>query len=275
MAIMTRQRNKGRRLRLPLISTVVACFIYAYLILPSLTVIPISFSENFSLDPAQFSLALYRKFFASHEWLSSMGNSAVIATCTSLIAVMAGIPAAYAFSRGRFRGKNLGQLLVMCPMFVPVIVVALGLYFLGTWLGTVGTRWMLILAHTMYAMPFVVIMILSGLRQVDPGLERVAMMMGASPVRIFVQIVLPQLKIPIFASLLFAFLVSFDEVMIAWFLSGPQTITLPVKMYSSIMWNNSPEIAVVSTLLTVFSFAICIALIALGGGPVQLPGKKR
>ncbi|GAB2899124.1 ABC transporter permease [Paralcaligenes ginsengisoli] len=261
--------TRRKRLRWPHISTLLACFIYIYLILPSLTVIPISFSKDFSLRASSFSLILYRKLFASNEWTSAIAHSVTVAVLASTLAVLAGIPAAYAFARGRFKGKSIAQLMVICPLFVPVIVIALGLYFLGAATGILGTLTILVMAHTMYAMPFVVVMILSGLRQVDPSLERAGLIMGASSLRVFLQIVLPQLYIAIFAGWLFAFLVSFDEIVIAWFVSGPKTVTLPVRMYSSIMWDNTPEIAAVSTLLTLFSFAICLAFVWLGASPLH------
>jgi len=107
--------------------------------------------------------------------------------------------------------------------------------------------------------------VLSGLRQVNPSLEQAGYIMGASSLRVFLQVVLPQIRISVIAGWLFGFLVSFDEVIIAWFISGPQTETLPVRMYSSIMWDNTPEIAAVSTLLTLFSFVICLVMIKVGG----------
>lgn len=259
-------RDSGQqhaRRRIPMFSTFVACIVYCYLILPSLTVIPISFSENYSFS--SFSLALYRRILGSSTWMSSIGHSALVATLASSIAIAAGIPAAYAFSRGRFRGKTAAQLMVICPLFVPVIVIALGLYFLGARSGTLGTLAILVLAHSMYAMPFVVVMVLSGLRQINPSLEQAAYIMGASSLRVFLQVVLPQIRISTMAGWLFSFLVSFDEVVIAWFISGPRTQTLPVRMYSNIMWDNTPEIAAVSTLLTLFSFTICLAMIKIGG----------
>ncbi|MGP1615965.1 MAG: ABC transporter permease, partial [Pollutimonas bauzanensis] len=256
-------RRGVRRNALPAFSTIAAWMVYLYLVLPSLTVIPISFSQGYSFS--SFSLKLYQQLFQSSGWMSSMANSAIIATIASSLAIVAGVPAAYAFSRGRFRGKSIAQLLVVCPLFVPVIVISLGIYFLGAKTGTLGSHSILVLAHSMYAMPFVVVMVLSGLRQVDPSLERAAYIMGASTVRIFFQIILPQLRISIIAGWVFSFLVSFDEVIIAWFISGPDTQTLPVRMYSSIMWDNTPEIAAVSTLLTALSLLICLVMIRVGG----------
>lgn len=256
-------------MRLPRASTVLAGLVYAYLVVPSLVVMPISLSEagEFTLDKSRLSLNLFRQFFGSEAWLAALWNSLQVATAASVLATLIGIPAAYAFARGRFLGRSTVQMLVISPMFVPVIVIALGLYFLAAATGQQGRFSTLVLAHAMYGLPFVVMLVLSGMTQVDPALEKAAMLMGASPARVFLQVVLPQLKIPIFAGFLFAFLASFDEVVIAWFLNGPTTITLPVKMYSSIMWENTPVIAAVSTMLTLLSFAVCLLTMMLGANP--------
>ena len=269
MTAVTAKPSRRIALRLPRASTVFACLVYAYLVVPSLVVMPISLSEagEFTLDRARLSLNLFRQFFGSEAWLAALWNSLQVATAASVLATLIGIPAAYAFARGRFLGRSTVQMLVISPMFVPVIVIALGLYFLAAATGQQGRFSTLVLAHAMYGLPFVVMLVLSGMTQVDPALEKAAMLMGASPARVFLQVVLPQLKIPIFAGFLFAFLASFDEVVIAWFLNGPTTITLPVKMYSSIMWENTPVIAAVSTMLTLLSFAVCLLTMMLGANP--------
>jgi putative spermidine/putrescine transport system permease protein len=269
MTAVTAKPSRRIAMRLPRASTVLACLVYAYLVVPSLVVMPISLSEagEFTLDKARLSLNLFRQFFGSEAWLAALWNSLQVATAASVLATLIGIPAAYAFARGRFLGRSTVQMLVISPMFVPVIVIALGLYFLAAATGQQGRFSTLVLAHAMYGLPFVVMLVLSGMTQVDPALEKAAMLMGASPARVFLQVVLPQLKIPIFAGFLFAFLASFDEVVIAWFLNGPTTITLPVKMYSSIMWENTPVIAAVSTMLTLLSFAVCLLTMMLGANP--------
>lgn len=269
MTAITAKPGRRTAIRLPRASTVLACLVYAYLVVPSLVVMPISLSEagELTLDKARLSLNLFRQFFGSEAWLAALWNSLQVATAASVLETLIGIPAAYAFARGRFHGRSTVQMLVISPMFVPVIVIALGLYFLAAATGQQGRFSTLVLAHAMYGLPFVVMLVLSGMTQVDAALEKAAMLMGASPARVFVQVVLPQLKIPIFAGLLFAFLASFDEVVIAWFLNGPTTITLPVKMYSSIMWENTPVIAAVSTMLTLLSFGVCLLTMMLGANP--------
>lgn len=259
----------------PRIATVLAVFVYVYLVMPSLVVIPISFSPtgDFALDFSDMSVDLYREFFGDPEWTRALTNSLLIALSSSLLATLAGTPAAYAFSRGSFRGKGVVQFVVISPLFVPVIVIALGLYFFSSSLGFRGDRSMLILAHAMYGIPFVIVMMLSGLSQIDRALEKAAMIMGASSPHIFIQVVLPQLKVALAASFIFSFLTSFDEVVIAWFLSGPSSVTLPVRMYSAIMWENTPVIAAISTLLTLMSFAMGMVAVMLGANPAGLKGR--
>lgn len=148
-------------------------------------------------------------------------------------------------------------------MLVPVVVLGLGVYKQFSMFSLVNTVWGLALAHAVLVVPFVIIAVGSGLRHADASLEAVALLMGASRVRIFFQVVLPQIRASVAVSVLFAFLLSFDEVVVAYFISGPQTTTLPVKMYSAIRWEVSPVLAAVSTLLTLISLLVCIGIMAL------------
>ena len=143
-------------------------------------------------------------------------------------------------------------------MLVPAITVALGLYLYLSNFGLSGTTLGLILGHTVVATPFVIVTSMAGLRHVDEDLEKAALILGANRLTTFIKVTLPILRPAIIAGGLFAFLISFDEVVIAWFISQATTITLPVKMYSSIRWEISPVLAVVSTLLTVVSVLICL-----------------
>jgi putative spermidine/putrescine transport system permease protein len=121
----------------------------------------------------------------------------------------------------------------------------------------------LVLAHVMLTAPFLLVSVLSGLSHADVALEAVAMIMGASRPRIFFGVVLPQIKSSMAVGCLFTFLISLDEVVVAYFLTGTRTMTLPVKMYSAIRWELSPVIAAVSTLLTVLSLAIALGILFL------------
>jgi putative spermidine/putrescine transport system permease protein len=242
-----------------------AVLVYAYLVLPSLIVIPISFSGagDMSFPPKTFSLDLYREFFGTATWMAPVVQSLKIAAITCLVVIVAAVPAAYALVRFEFPGKRAVMALMMAPALVPVIVLALGMYLYFSRVGATGTTLALVLGHAVYVIPFVVVTLGAGIRQLDPAIEFAATVMGASRTTLFFRVVLPQLVPSIVAGALFAFLISFDEVVIAWFLSSAQTTTLPVRMYSSIHWGVSPVIAAVSTLLTVLSFGVCLVSVAL------------
>lgn len=257
--------------RQSLLTAAVAWFGYLFLIAPSLVVIPMSFNNSSELifPPTTFSLRLYREFFFGGDWMSAVRQSFVVAVLTTIVSVGIGIPAAYALVRGEFPGRRLIGMVLMAPMLVPAIAVALGLYLYFSSLGLNGTTLALTLSHSILTVPFVMIIAMSSLRHISPSLEVAARVMGATPSMVFRRVVLPLLAPAAVAGALFAFLISFDEVVVAYFVSGVGTTTLPVKMYSSIHWEVSPVLPVVSTLLTALSLLIC----ALGAALQRTEGR--
>lgn len=232
---------------------------YAFLVAPSLIVIPMSFNNSSELifPPTTFSLRLYREFLGGADWISAMKQSFVVAAFTTIVSIAVGIPAAYALSRAEFRGKKLLGMMLLAPMLVPTIAVALGLYLYFSTFGLNGTTAALVMGHSILTVPFVMVIATSNLRHINVNLEVAARVMGASQLMVFRRVVLPLLAPAIIAGALFAFLISFDEVVVAWFVSGIGTSTLPVKMYSAIHWEVSPVLPVVSTLLTGLSLIVC------------------
>ncbi|MCC2654039.1 MAG: binding-protein-dependent transport system inner rane component [Microvirga sp.] len=245
---------------------------YLFLLLPSLIVIPVSFSgsQEFQFPPREFSLSLYREFFSEQAWWGATIQSFKVAVMTTVLATVIAVPAAYGLVRAEFPGKRALNVLVLSPILVPVIVLGLGLYLNFAWLGIVGSTASLVVAHTVLVVPFIIVAVSSGLRQIDPALETVALLMGAGRARVMRSVVLPQIRPAIAVGALFAFLISFDEVVVAYFLAGPTTMTLPVKMYSAIRWEISPVLAAISTLLTLASLLVCVAMLLL-----QKPEQKR
>jgi len=185
-------------------------------------------------------------------------RSAEVALLVAGLALILGVPGAYGLARSQFFGKRLLTVFLLSPVLVPAVVLALGLYLYFSRLHLTSTVPGLVFAHTVYVTPFVVVTTLAGLQQVDDSLERAATIMGASALRTFTQVVVPQIIPSILSAGLFAFLMSFDEVVIAWFITGPSTMTLPVKMYSSIKWETSPVLAAIATLLSLLSLLICL-----------------
>lgn len=245
-----------------------ATITYLFLLFPSLVIVPISFGNRVELvfPPERFSLDLYRDYFGSADWVTVTLRSALYATAASTLAMLAAVPGAYALARTDFPGKRLLAMLVLSPLMVPAVVISLGLYLYYLKLSLTGTAIGLIVAHAMYVTPFIVLTVAAGVESLDERLEKVAVIMGATQLRVFVQVVLPQLVPSLVSAGLFAFLMSFDEVVIAWFVTGPSTMTLPVKMYSSIQWEVSPVLAAVATILTFVSVFVCLVAYVLKQG---------
>lgn len=251
----------------------VAWSCYLFLLLPSLIVIPISFGNPAQIEfpPRQFSLALYQRFLAEPSWWGSMVQSLVVAGLVTVISIVLAVPAAYAIARTRLAVAAPLRGLFMLPMLVPIIVLGLGLYLEYSRLGLLDTTAGVVAAHVMLAAPFVMVSVTAGLRHADINLEKVALIMGASRMAVFFRVVLPQLRTSIAVGAMFAFLTSLDEVVVAYFITGTKSLTLPVKMYSSIRWELSPVIAAVSTVLTVLSLAVALAIIAVQRPAEQSP----
>jgi len=221
-------------------------------------------SSELMFPPRVFSFRLYREFLYGGDWLVATRQSFIVALVTMVISVLAGVPAAYALVRASFPGRRLLGMVLLAPMLVPTIVVGLGLYLYLASFGLNGTTAGLIVGHTILTMPFVMVIAIASLRHLDINLEVAARVMGADQVTVFRRVVLPLLAPAIAAAGLFSFLISFDEVVVAWFISGVGTATLPVKMYSAIHWEVSPVLPVVSTLLTGLSLVVCTV-----GGALQ------
>ncbi|MFT3821471.1 MAG: ABC transporter permease [Rubrivivax sp.] len=253
-----------------------ATITYLFLLFPSLVIVPISFGNRVELvfPPERFSLDLYRDYFGSADWVTVTLRSALYAMAASTLAMLAAVPGAYALARTSFPGKRLLAMLVLSPLMVPTVVISLGLYLYYLKLSLTGTAVGLVIAHAMYVTPFIVLTVAAGVENLDERLEKVAVIMGATQLRVFLQVVLPQLVPSLVSAGLFAFLMSFDEVVIAWFITGPSTMTLPVKMYSSIQWEVSPVLAAVATILTFVSVFVCLAAYALKQGNFRRESAK-
>lgn len=238
---------------------------YIFLILPSLIIVPLSFGDSSELEfpPRTLSFGLYQRFFSDPSWWGAALQSTRVAALTTIAALIVAVPASYALVRGEFRGREALNVFLLSPILVPVVVLGLGFYLHFIALGIASSTLSLVIGHTIVVAPLVIVSVSSGLRNIDPALETVATIMGAGRARIFFIVVLPQIRPSIAVGALFAFLMSFDEVVVSYFIAGPSTQTLPVKMFSAIRWEISPVIAAVSTLLTALSLAVCLMIMAL------------
>jgi len=240
--------------------SVIAGLVLFYLILPILVVIPLSFSSAsyLSFPPPGFSLHWYRNFFTRADWISSAWLSIWVGLAVTVLATALGTPASVALVRGRFAGKGLVNAFILSPLIVPGIIVAIGIYFFYARLGVVGNPIALVLAHTCLAVPFVVINVSATLYGFDERLEYAAMSLGASPWGAFRQVTLPLIRPGVLAGSLFAFITSFDELIVALFVSGTAAVTLPRRMWEGIRFEIDPTIAAVSTILVAFSGALLL-----------------
>lgn len=249
-----------------------AVAVYLFLLAPIIVTTPMAFgpTNTLAFPPTSYSLDLFRIFFNSPAWLSPLFESIKVAAGSTVLATCAGVPAAYWIARHEFVGKGLISGIILGPLVLPHVVLALGLFLYFSYAGITGTTLSLVLGHVVVTLPFVVLMIIAGVHKLDRNLEFGAELMGAGPIRMFLTVVLPQLIPSLASAAFFAFLLSFDEVTIAWFLAGPDTTTLPVKMFSALEWEISPVIAAVSTLLTAVSLLACIVAIRFKKwGPVD------
>lgn len=248
-----RRTTHPRKVSIALLA--VAGLVLLYLIFPILVVIPLSFSSAtyLSFPPPGFSLQWYQNFFSRSDWLGSAWLSIWVGISVMALATGLGTPAAIALVRGRFRGKELVNAFILSPIIVPGIIVAIGIYFFYARLGLLGSPFSLVLAHTCLAVPFVVINVSATLYGFDERLEYAAMSLGASPWGTFWQVTLPIIRPGVLAGALFAFITSFDELIVALFVSGTTAVTLPRKMWEGIRFEIDPTIAAVSTILILFT----------------------
>lgn len=226
-----------------------------FLVGPIIAIIPLSFSSASFLSypiPA-FSLQWYEKVFAARPWMPALWNSVLIGAGAASIATVLGTAAALGLSRDDLPWRSGILALLISPMIVPVVISGLGIYFLFARLGLVATFTGMILAHAALGAPFVVITVAATLRQFDRTLVRAAQSLGAGAARVFLTITLPLIAPGVISGALFAFVFSFDEVVIALFIAGPAQRTLPRQMFDGIRDNIDPSILAMSTLLVVVS----------------------
>ncbi len=254
--------------KLSLIVTIGVCL---YLALPTLVVIPLSFSSSpfLTFPPPGWSLRWYENFFERSEWLVATQHSLVVATGVTVAATLLGTLAAIGLTRTKFRGSGLINAVLSTPLIVPAIIYAVGSYALFVQFGLVGSSFGLMVAHTALALPFVIVNVSASLRTMDGNVERAARSLGASLPRAFCTVVLRQIAPGVGAGALFAFLTSFNEVVLAIFVTSPDTKTLPVQMWSSIRLDLDPTIAAAATLLVGATCVIVIVAALLGKGNSQ------
>ena len=231
-----------------------------FLCAPLLIIIVLAFSDApfLTFPPPGFSLRWFKNFLARPDWTSAAWTSITVGLMTMVVATLAGGMAAVAIVRGDFPGRGLLLGFMVSPVVIPTMVLAIALYYVFAPLGLVGTRAGLVLAHSVLAIPFVVIVVSGALRSTDITLERAARTLGAPPLSAFMRVTLPAIRPAVLTGAFFAFLASFDELVIALFIAGTGSRTLPKRMWEGIREEIDPTIAAVAAMLIGLTLALIL-----------------
>ncbi len=233
-----------------------------FLSVPILIVIPMSFSSAKALTfpPPSFSLRWYEAFFGDPRWMDAMWISTFVALISSIAALVLGSLAAYGLRRGSFAGRDWAEGNFMAPLIVPTIIVAIALYLALAKIGLLGSFVGLVIAHTLLNVPLVMMVMGVAIRELDRRIEQVAWSLGASWRYTVWKVMLPNLAPSVFAAWIFAFIGSFDEVIVTSFIAGKYE-TVPKKMFNELILEVNPTITAVATLLIVFT-VLALAAVA-------------
>ena len=236
-----------------------------YLLAPTLVIVPMSFTESriLSFPPQGFTLEWYERIVADRQWSSALTNSAQVAVLTTILSVVLGTLAALALARGRFPGRTAANGLVLAPLIVPVVIIAIGMFSLFVRWRISGSLVGLVLAHTALAVPFVVVSVSASLRTVDRNLELAAANLGATPRQTFLRVTFPIIVPGVIAGAIFAFITSWDEVVVSIFLTSARFRTLPVEMWEQVRQAVDPTVAAVATTLLVVTTVPLVILLVV------------
>ncbi len=240
-------------------------FVILFLIFPIFIILPISFSSAryLTFPPPGFSLQWYINFFNRPDWMMAIWLSTKIAVIVMCIATPLGTLAALGIDRGKFIGRNFLYAFFVSPLIMPLVSVALASYFLLAKFKLIGTQIGLALVHSVIALPIVIIIVLNTLKNFNTDLEKASMVLGANRIRTFFKITFPLIKTGILSAAFFAFLASFDELIIALFVGGTKVVTLPRRMWQGLRMEIDPTIAAVATILVTISVVILGAIMLL------------
>lgn len=228
--------------------SLILCFV---LIAPILIVVYMSFDAGSYMlfPPKSLSLRWFDAFFQDLEWMASLRHSFQVAVLAAVVATVLGFLGAYALVRGSFRNRKMLLAVCLLPLIISPIITAVALYFVAVPLELLGSTVFLALSHAALAIPVVMLIMIGSLQNVDISLERAAAGMGAGKLYTFWAIVIPIVWPGILSAAFFSFLTSFDELIIALFLSGLESETMPVRIWNSLLMNMEPIIAAISTVL--------------------------
>ncbi len=230
---------------------IICGLIFAFIAFPIAIVFPLSFSEVSYLQfpPETLSLRWFEDFFSDPEWVRSILLSLRVGATTALFSTILGVLAATGLNRAEIKGKEYLMGYLISPLIVPLVVMAVGIYGLFAPWGLVGTPLGISLSHTVRALPYVIINVSAAYQTLDRNLEWAARNLGANPLETFRRITFPLIKPGIIGGAFFAFIVSYDEIVLSLFLSGVDATTLPIKMWEGIRMEMTPIIAAASSII--------------------------
>jgi putative spermidine/putrescine transport system permease protein len=239
---------------------VVGAVVLAFLILPILAVIPASFNQSsfIKIPPESLSLRWYQQLFNDAGWASAITTSIEVALLATLFSIVLGTLAALGMERLRPTARKLLSGLILAPLIVPVIMTSIALYYAMRRTGLHGSLTGLALGHTILCLPFVVLNVGVSLNGLDPSWARAAAGLGAAPLHIFRTITLPAIKPGLASGGAFAFITSFDEVVISIFLASANAKTLPVKLWEQMRVEFTPVAAAGSAVILAMTVVIFV-----------------
>lgn len=245
-----------------------AGIVMVFLVVPTVIVVPMSFSASQYLEfpPREWSLRWYANYFNSLSWMQATATSFKAALLTTLVATPLGTMAAYGLFTSRFRAMRFVSMVLVTPIIVPVVLVAIAVFYVYAKVGLVNSLTGIVLAHSMLAIPLVIMVVTSALKSYDMNQEMVARSLGASRPRAFFLVTLPQIRFAVITGALLSFLTSFDEVIMALFVSGGANSTLTRNMFNALRDQIDPTIAAISTIMVLVT-SILLALAQVFGQP--------
>ena len=248
---------------------IIVGLVLLFLIFPILVTIPLSFNvEPFftftegmlKLDPSAYSTKWYVEFFTDHKWNIALKNSFYFAIMSTILATILGTVAAVGLASDRMPFKSLITAILISPMIVPLVIIAAGMYFFYSVIDIAGTDFGIIVAHAMLGTPFVVITVTATLAGFDKSLIRASSSLGANPVRTFLDVTFPLIRPGVISGALFAFVTSFDEVVLIIFLADPDQRTIPRQMFSGLREQINPTILAAASLLILISVILLFTI---------------
>jgi putative spermidine/putrescine transport system permease protein len=225
-----------------------AAALLALILAPLVYAVLISYSPGELLEPptGAWSLRWYRQFFENPQWTAALRNSIEIAVLAAVGALAAGTAAALAVTRYQFRGREVFNLAIMLPLFVPTVVLGMALLPFMRVLGLWGSKLSIAVAHSLWSLPAVFLVTRNALEVLDSDLEHAARGLGAGPIRVFLRVTLPLIAPALAAGAVMAFVLSLNESVMALFLGTPSTETLPKVIWPNLRYTLSPLVAAAS-----------------------------